>query len=279
MKLICKNCGSELSQEAKFCTSCGTKVEKLKNPEKIEIKEDLCSCGSILVPGAKFCTSCGAKIGEKNTSKEEINTTSPINQETINKAAKAAEETLNKVAQNTEEVVNKAVNSTKEFVANNKETIKPFIIKNKLIFIIAAIVIAVACLSVGVVKLQASPKKTVESFAKSFSKLDVEKALKYTNAESSYNTILEEYSGSLASFILEIQKELVYDYGKFKMEVIDMEEIFKTSNTANYYVTFKLTSDIDSDSPDVNVETMELSFVKEKGKWLINFMSLVEYIF
>lgn len=279
MKLKCNNCGSELSLESKFCTSCGTKVEELKNSKKTEIKDDLCSCGNILIPESKFCTSCGAKVGDKNMAKAEENTTSPINQDTINKAAKAAEETLNKVAQNTEEVVNKAVNSTKEFVANNKGSVKPFLIKNKLILIIVAVVIAVSFIGVGILKLQASPKKTVESFAKSFSKLDVEKALKYTNAETAYNTILDEYGGTLASFILEVQKELVYDYGKFKMEVIDMEEIFKTSNTANYYVTFKLTSDIDSGSPDVDVETMELSFIKEKGKWLINFMSLADYMF
>lgn len=49
--------------------------------------------------------------------------------------------------------------------------------------------------------------------------------------------------------------------------------------TANYYVIFKLTPDIDSDYLDVYVETMEFSFIKDKGKWLINFIFLADYMF
>ena len=37
--MFCKNCGSELSDSAKFCTKCGTKVEAKPTPVVEEPKE------------------------------------------------------------------------------------------------------------------------------------------------------------------------------------------------------------------------------------------------
>ena len=49
----CPKCQSEIADTAKFCTSCGAKIEK----------QNLCpACSRPLKPGAKFCTHCGAKI-------------------------------------------------------------------------------------------------------------------------------------------------------------------------------------------------------------------------
>ncbi|MBQ9603900.1 MAG: zinc-ribbon domain-containing protein, partial [Firmicutes bacterium] len=53
---FCGNCGAKLSDDAKFCEVCGTKVPQ---PES-----DICSkCGTKLQPGVKFCPACGAPTG------------------------------------------------------------------------------------------------------------------------------------------------------------------------------------------------------------------------
>lgn len=49
----CPNCKAQLPAGAKFCMSCGTKIDQ----------EVLCpGCQTKLPPGAKFCLSCGNKI-------------------------------------------------------------------------------------------------------------------------------------------------------------------------------------------------------------------------
>jgi len=50
--IICKNCNIELSENAKFCNECGTKVNT----------EIFCSnCETKLSPTSKFCNECGTK--------------------------------------------------------------------------------------------------------------------------------------------------------------------------------------------------------------------------
>lgn len=49
----CANCGSELQENANFCTECGERVAS----------KNLCpQCGAELPSEAKFCLECGAKI-------------------------------------------------------------------------------------------------------------------------------------------------------------------------------------------------------------------------
>lgn len=50
----CKNCGTVVSDTAKFCTECGTKIER-------ELK--CANCGAVLAENAKFCMECGTKVG------------------------------------------------------------------------------------------------------------------------------------------------------------------------------------------------------------------------
>lgn len=52
MSYLCKNCGSEVSEEALFCSKCGEKITALRCP----------SCGKRLPEGSAFCTYCGVKI-------------------------------------------------------------------------------------------------------------------------------------------------------------------------------------------------------------------------
>ena len=79
----CAKCGSDLPENAKFCLSCGEKVEVpsddtvvcpacgktvqkgkfcLECGHKFEINNVCPSCGSTLPAGAKFCLECGQKI-------------------------------------------------------------------------------------------------------------------------------------------------------------------------------------------------------------------------
>ncbi len=58
-KNICKNCGEILSEGAKFCSSCGTKVSQ---DENMKSKNKFCSeCGAIIKNDSKFCSECGSK--------------------------------------------------------------------------------------------------------------------------------------------------------------------------------------------------------------------------
>ena len=59
MSIICKNCGKELADNAKFCGGCGSKIEA----EPVQSNGRLCpACGAALTPGVNFCASCGLPI-------------------------------------------------------------------------------------------------------------------------------------------------------------------------------------------------------------------------
>ena len=59
-KNTCKSCGESLSEGAKFCSNCGTKIVTIENIEK---KNKFCSeCGAAIKSDAKFCGECGAKV-------------------------------------------------------------------------------------------------------------------------------------------------------------------------------------------------------------------------
>lgn len=56
----CVNCGSYLSPDSQFCSSCGTPVKT----ETVEERALVCSyCGTELSKDSLFCNKCGKKIG------------------------------------------------------------------------------------------------------------------------------------------------------------------------------------------------------------------------
>lgn len=57
----CNNCGAELQDNAKFCTSCGAKVE---NTAPQGGPRHCPNCGSQLAGDASFCTNCGQRVGD-----------------------------------------------------------------------------------------------------------------------------------------------------------------------------------------------------------------------
>ena len=59
--MICEKCGMELSNDMKFCPSCGTAV--LKSTELSHNHLNVCRrCGTLLLPDARFCKKCGAPV-------------------------------------------------------------------------------------------------------------------------------------------------------------------------------------------------------------------------
>ncbi len=50
---VCPACGQAVAPGAKFCSSCGTKIES---------KAFCPACGAEVAPGAAFCSSCGTKL-------------------------------------------------------------------------------------------------------------------------------------------------------------------------------------------------------------------------
>ncbi|MEA1974236.1 MAG: zinc ribbon domain-containing protein [Bacillota bacterium] len=54
----CLNCGALITEDMKFCGSCGTKIERKK-----QIQKRFCpSCGNPINPEDRFCGSCGEAI-------------------------------------------------------------------------------------------------------------------------------------------------------------------------------------------------------------------------
>ena len=52
----CQNCNSELLEDAKFCTTCGTPVAAAP-------AGPVCpKCNAPMLPDARFCTTCGAAV-------------------------------------------------------------------------------------------------------------------------------------------------------------------------------------------------------------------------
>ena len=54
----CNNCGADLADNAKFCTSCGASVQA-STPQ--DGPRHCTNCGSQLPDGTSFCTNCGQK--------------------------------------------------------------------------------------------------------------------------------------------------------------------------------------------------------------------------
>ena len=69
--MVCKKCNHEVLDGAKFCGTCGAKVEEiviektaLETEEMPVIVEVIkCkNCGDVVGPEEKFCHKCGSKI-------------------------------------------------------------------------------------------------------------------------------------------------------------------------------------------------------------------------
>lgn len=55
----CPNCGADVREGAKFCESCGAKME-VESPRKSFCPQ----CGAEMPAGAAFCSACGYRVGD-----------------------------------------------------------------------------------------------------------------------------------------------------------------------------------------------------------------------
>ncbi len=57
----CPNCNTQIEEDLKFCTDCGTKIEQNNNQQIVE-KMNCPKCSAKIPPNNKFCVECGTKI-------------------------------------------------------------------------------------------------------------------------------------------------------------------------------------------------------------------------
>lgn len=63
MKIICKVCGAENSDNETYCNNCGSLLDKPKE-ESLELEKVKCAkCGALISPNDRFCLKCGHKVG------------------------------------------------------------------------------------------------------------------------------------------------------------------------------------------------------------------------
>ncbi|MFA5629835.1 MAG: zinc ribbon domain-containing protein [Dehalococcoidales bacterium] len=83
MSKACPFCGTEVSDTAKFCRSCGKDIvaftEIRRNVEKIPVGRLCTNCGTSLSPTAKFCRNCGNQVSESDASLQREDTSSDRN--------------------------------------------------------------------------------------------------------------------------------------------------------------------------------------------------------
>ncbi|MDR1467905.1 MAG: zinc-ribbon domain-containing protein [Spirochaetaceae bacterium] len=63
--MFCKECGSPLDEEARFCPNCGTAAGTTQSAPVIQqpVKNCCANCGASFKEGMVFCEQCGAKVG------------------------------------------------------------------------------------------------------------------------------------------------------------------------------------------------------------------------
>ncbi|MBQ4108576.1 MAG: zinc ribbon domain-containing protein [Clostridia bacterium] len=77
---ICSNCKNELTDEAKFCSECGSEIKEKK----------LCqNCGGELKDDMKFCVECGTAVATvQDAENEPVSEAEPVNEaEPVEKAS------------------------------------------------------------------------------------------------------------------------------------------------------------------------------------------------
>ncbi len=81
---ICKKCGSENTDNAKFCLECGANLVEQRKESEIT---KCIKCGAELPKKAKFCSECGASQIEVVEEKESIQISEPVIEEVYDPAS------------------------------------------------------------------------------------------------------------------------------------------------------------------------------------------------
>lgn len=64
----CPDCGSDVPSNARYCNTCGRRMEE---PEASPINKKKCpSCGALIAENCLFCTACGTRLEQPEPSQE-----------------------------------------------------------------------------------------------------------------------------------------------------------------------------------------------------------------
>ncbi len=103
-KVICQNCGYENKDKMKFCTNCGTKLEKETISLKKEENENrFCEeCGHPIELGQIFCENCGNRVNHEEEIPEEVEEEQELEESKVEESWKDEEQEV-EVPEETEE--------------------------------------------------------------------------------------------------------------------------------------------------------------------------------
>ncbi len=105
---ICKKCGSENTDNAKFCLECGANLVEQRKESEIT---KCIKCGAELPKKAKFCSECGASQIEVVEEKESIQISEPAIEEVYNPASTQTGSSEQLESDNTENDIKKLCSS------------------------------------------------------------------------------------------------------------------------------------------------------------------------
>lgn len=105
---ICKKCGSENTDNAKFCLECGANLVEQRKESEIT---KCIKCGAELPKKAKFCSECGASQIEVVEEKESIQISEPVIEEVYDPASTQTGSSEQLESDNTENDIKKLCSS------------------------------------------------------------------------------------------------------------------------------------------------------------------------
>lgn len=113
MGKICSNCGKELSDNAKFCSKCGSKCEEVVQEKKV--KRMCQKCGHELDEKMKFCPKCGTEIKTvESRDKSKIEQVTEMASSGVMQAGSALTEGVEKSREKFNEIQNMSKEERKE---------------------------------------------------------------------------------------------------------------------------------------------------------------------
>ncbi len=105
---ICKKCGSENTDNAKFCLECGANLVEQRKESEIT---KCIKCGAELPKKAKFCSECGASQIDVVEEKESVQTSEPIIEEVYDSTTIQTDSSEQLESDNTENDIKKLCSS------------------------------------------------------------------------------------------------------------------------------------------------------------------------
>lgn len=252
--MYCVKCGNVLNERQQFCTKCGSKIENVEsNNSGQSFNNNQASNNNGFNSGGNTNNN-GQKINIEETSARIVSEVT----DTVNNIVDKSKEVAQKIK--VDEKLNQCVNKVKE---------RPNTVK---VFGTIAVVLLIALVGAFTV-FRSTPEKTVKQFGKAIESKDIKKALNYTN----FDTMVSYLAGAAEMFgedlgtaskdkmLIELQKEFIDEFDGVVLKVNNIQETYKTGSAAEVTLTMTI-----MDGSYIDSDTIDISLVKKKGKWLID---------